>query len=152
MQKLLAAVTLVALSGFGQGAFADSEKVTICHKGVQTAAVPTSAVQGHLQHGDSRGECDHSPPGMAAVVMMRCEPQVDGATSGVFVVAVSSSPSPAIPGSEPIAPGDDCAAVVGDLLDAGFDVRSVTTGTAEDDGALHLYTDYLLIGKAPATP
>ena len=151
MQKLLAAVTLVALSGFGQGAFADSEKVTICHKGVQTAAVPTSAVQGHLQHGDSRGECDQSPPGMAAVVMMRCEPQV-GDTSGVFVVAVSSSPSPAIPGSEPIASVDDCAAVLGDLLDAGFDVRSVTTGTAEDDGALHLYTDYLLIGKAPATP
>lgn len=145
MRNLMAAVTLAALTGFGQGALADSDKVTICHKGVQTAAVPNAAVPGHVQHGDTLGACGAPPPqAMAAVVMMRCEPQ---GASGVLVVSASSSPVPA----DPIAVGDDCAAVLGDLLDAGYDLRSVTTGSA-GDAVLHLYTDYLLIGRIPVTP
>jgi hypothetical protein len=144
----MAAVTLAALTGFGQGALADSDKVTICHKGVQTAAVPNAAVPGHVQHGDTLGACGAPPPpAMAAVVMMRCEPQ---GASGVLVVSASSSPAPADP-ADAIAVDDDCAAVLGDLLDAGYELRSVTTGSA-GDAVLHLYTDYLLIGRVPAVP
>jgi len=29
----------------------------ICHKGKKTMSLPTSAVQGHLGHGDHRGPC-----------------------------------------------------------------------------------------------
>jgi len=143
----MAAVTLAALTGFGQGALAAANKVTICHKG-ETLSVAGSAVSAHMQHGDVEGACVAAPPPVppantiAAVVMMRCEPQGD---AGVLVVSASSSPAPA----DPIAVGDDCAAVLGDLLDAGYDLRSVTTGSAGTD-ELHLYTDYLLIGRVPA--
>lgn len=142
MNKLTAAVGLIALSGFGQGALADSGKVVICHNSVQTAAVPASAVQGHRQHGDTLGACGST---MAAVVMMRCEPQ-DGALN---VVAVSSSPAPAINGG--IKTTDDCAVVLAELLDANYELRSVTTGSAGDN-ALSLYVDYLLLRQVPATP
>ena len=145
MKKLAMGMTMFALAGFGHTAFADSERVTICHKEVQTASVPASAVPGHQRHGDTLGECDSSQDSsMAAVVMMRCEPQ-DG---NVIVVAASSSPSPAIDGG--IVSGDDCAAVLAELLDEDYALRAVTTGSAEEDGSLHLYTDHLLIGKAPA--
>jgi hypothetical protein len=145
MQKLTATLLLLAASGFGQGALGAAEKVTICHKGVQTAAVAAPAVPAHQQHGDTLGACDAdsaSGETMAAVVMMRCEPQ-EGA---VVVVAASSSPSPAIESG--IAPGDNCAAVLGDLIDEGYSLRSVTTGSAGEN-PLHLYTDYLLLGKKP---
>ena len=145
MRNVMAAVTLVALSGFGQGALAAADKVTICHKG-ETLSVASSAVSAHMQHGDVEGACVAAPPPvppantMAAVVMMRCEPHVEG---GVRVVSASSSPAPA-----PIV-GGDCAEALGDLLDGGYELRSVTTGSAGDT-VLHLYTDYLLIGRVPA--
>ena len=50
-----------------------------------------------------------------------------------------------------IAPNEDCAAVLVDLLDTGCDLRSVTTGSAGDT-ELHRYTDYLLIGQVLAVP
>jgi len=149
MRNLMAALTLTALSGFGQGALAAADKVTICHKG-QTLSVASSGVSAHMQHGDVKGACVAAPPPVppantvAAVAMMRCEPQ---GASGVLVVSASGSPAPA----DPIAVDDDCAAALGDLLDAGYDLRSVTTGSA-GDAVLHLYTDYLLIGRVPATP
>jgi hypothetical protein len=151
MRKLMTAVTLAALSGFGQGALAAADKVTICHNG-QTLSIAASAVSAHMQHGDVKGACVAAPPvppanTMAAVVMMRCEPQ---GASGVLVVSASRSPAPADP-ADAIAVNDDCAAVLGDLLDAGYELRSVTTGSA-GDAVLHLYTDYLLIGRVPASP
>ena len=142
MQKFTAALLLIAASGISQNALAAAEKVTICHKGVQTAAVAAPAVSAHLQHGDTLGACGTASDTMSAVVMMRCEPQ-DGA---VVVVAASSSPSPAIESG--IAPGDNCAVVLGDLIDEGYGLRTVTTGSAGDN-PLHLYTDYLLLGKKP---
>jgi hypothetical protein len=144
MNKVTMTIALFALCGFSQVSLADAEKVTICHKGVQTASVAASAVSAHQQHGDTLGACGAAADQMmAAVVMMRCEPQ-EGV---VKVTAASTSPSPAIEGG--IAPGDDCAAVLAELIDAGYGLRTVTTGTAEDSTVLHLYTDYLLIGKAP---
>lgn len=141
MNKRMIVMALLAMSCFGQAAFAASEKTTICHKGVQTASVPASAVPGHQQHGDSLGAC--GAPTMAAVVMLRCEPQ----EGSVKVVAESSSPSPAISGG--IVPGDDCAAVLAAVIDEGYGLRAVTTGSAEEDAKLHLYTDYLLLGTVP---
>jgi hypothetical protein len=133
-------VALLALAGFGQAALA-ADKVTICHKGVQTASVAAQAVSAHEAHGDTLGACgesqEPSAQTMAAVVMMRCEPS-EGAVS---VVAFSSSP--AVETSS-----EDCAVVLGELLDSGYVLRSITSGSA-GDSTLHLYTDYLLVGRAP---
>lgn len=137
------AVALFLLSGFGRDAFA-MDKVTICHKGNKTASVAQPAVSAHLAHGDTLGACGSTPPppgDMAAVVMMQCGPD----EGSIVVSAVSSSPSPAIEGG--IAPGDDCAVVLAELLDAGYYLKSVTTGSAGDD-SLSLITDYLLLGKS----
>ena len=145
MKKLTMTLALLALSGFGQTALADSEKVTICHKSVQTASVAASSVSAHQGHGDTLGVCG-APivETMAAVVMMRCEPQ-DGV---VKVVAASSSPTPAIEGS--VSPGADCAVILAELIDASYELRPVTTGSA-GDGNLSLFTDYLLIGNVVTT-
>lgn len=146
MKKLTMSLALLALFGFAHGVIAAENKITICHKNVETAAVPSSAVPGHLGHGDTLGACGTAPPAtMAAVVMMRCEPQ----EGDVRVVAASSSPSPAIEGG--IAPGADCAVILAELIDAGYGLRTVTTGSA-GDSSLQLYTDYLLLGKVPASP
>jgi len=146
MRKLTMSIALLALSGLGQGVLAADDKVTICHKSSKTAAVPGPAVPGHLQHGDTLGVCNAPPPStMAAVVMVRCEPQ----EGTVKVVAASSSSSPAIAGG--IAPGDNCAVILAELIDAHYGLRSVTTGSA-GDSRLQLYTDYLLLGKVPVSP
>lgn len=132
------AVALFVLSGFGGNAVA-ADRVTICHKGVKTATVAAPAVSAHQAHGDTLGACGSvTPPskGMAAVVMMRCGP--DGDT--VKIVAFSSSPL-----VEPSS--DDCAVALGELLDARYYLKSITSGSAGED-ALNLYTDYLLLGKA----
>ena len=132
------AIALFVLSGFGREAFA-AEKVTICHKGGKTASVAAPAVSAHLAHGDTTGACSISstplPNGMAAVVMMRCGPEGDS----VKVVAFSSSPT-----VEPSS--GDCAVTLGELLDAGYSLRSITAGSAGSSD-LGLYTDYLLLGK-----
>jgi hypothetical protein len=136
------ALLLFALSGFGRNVFA-AEKVTICHKGAKTATVAAPAVSAHRAHGDSLGACGATPPpyeDMVAVVMMQCGPE-DGS---IEVMAVSSSPSPAIEGG--IERGDDCAEVLAALLDADYRLKSVTTGSAGDD-SLKLVTDYLLLGR-----
>ena len=33
------------------------ERVLVCHKGKKTMELPTSALGGHLNHGDYRGPC-----------------------------------------------------------------------------------------------
>ena len=71
------------------------------------------------------------------------EPQ-DGA---VTVVAASSSPSPAIENG--ISACDDCAVVYAQLISSDYELTAVTTGSAEDGGALRLYTDYLFVGTVP---
>jgi hypothetical protein len=138
-------LVLFALSGFGRNVFA-GEKVIICHKGAKTATVAAPAVSAHQQHGDALGSCGSaSEPEetMTAVVMMRCD-AIPGGT--VLVTSASISPVDIIEGG--INPRDDCAAVVGELIDDDFGLKSITNGSAEaGDGSLRLYTDYLLLGK-----
>ena len=144
------AVALFVLSGFGREAFA-ADKVTVCHKGIKTASVAAAALSAHEAHGDTIGACDTDiapPPSseyMAAVVMIRCDAILDGA---VLVTSASISPEGIIEGG--ISPRDDCAAVMAELIDDGYSLRSITSGSAEaGDGSLRLYTDYLFLGKAP---
>jgi hypothetical protein len=154
MQKstlIACALALFALSGFGRSAFA-ADKVTICHKGKQTAAVPAQALGGHQQHGDTLGACGAATPErgdtISAVVMMRCDAILGGT---VLVTSASSSPEDIIEGG--INPRDDCAVVMAELIDAGYGLKSITNGSAEaDDGSLRLYTDYLFLGKTTPPP
>jgi hypothetical protein len=149
MRKSWSTLAILTLFSLSHGALGAAERVTICHKNVQTASIAAPALSAHLQHGDTEGPCtddSQSAKTMAAVVMMRCEAQLGG---GVLVVSASSSPRPAI--GMDIIPGEsDCSVVLGALIDANYGLRTVNNGTAEDDGILHLYTDYLLLGKVPA--
>jgi len=135
------ALVLFLLSGFGREAFA-ADKVTICHKGNKTASVAAQAVSAHEAHGDTLGACGSvvppPPSDMAAVVMMQCGP-VEGGT--VEIVAISSSP--ALGEDFP----EDCAVALGELLDAGYYLKSINAGSA-GGGDLVLYTEYLLLGRA----
>jgi hypothetical protein len=132
-------VVLFLLSGFGREAFA-ADKVTICHKGKKTASVAAQAVSAHEAHGDTLGACDSvvvPPPGdIAAIVMMQCGP--DEGT--MKIIAFSSSPSVETS-------SDDCAEALGELLDAGYYLKSVNAGSAGGSD-LSLITEYLLLGKA----
>lgn len=157
MYKSIAAIIPLALFGTSLSALGDDDnsKETMCHNYGQIS-VSTSAVQAHLNHGDIIKEdgvpCPQRPgsgpapaPGDtdSAVVMMRCEAQGDN------VVVVSFSASFDYASTDPVEPGD-CPETLANLLDRGLSLRSVTGGSAETDGSLHLYTDYLLIGQAPA--
>jgi hypothetical protein len=66
---LVAAMAFVALSA--APAFAQVEKVTICHKpgtpAEQTKEVPAQAVDGHLGHGDTLGKCEGGGDGGGGV-------------------------------------------------------------------------------------
>jgi hypothetical protein len=154
MYKSILAIIPLALVGVSQNAVSDdnSSKGHICHN-YHEISVASSAVQAHLNHGDIVKETDvpcpqrpGSGPGpepgdsTAAVVMMRCEAQGDN------VVVVSFSASFDFASTEPVEPAD-CPETLANLLDRGLDLRSVTGGSAETGGALHLYTDYLLIGR-----
>ncbi len=160
MHKLISAIILLALSSVSLNAFSASNKTEICHKG-QEISVANSAVSAHLAHGDTLGECvgeepepEPEPDTMAAVVMMRCEAIVG---NGVVVVSASSSIDLEIAVIQifPFPPENDlnCARALAALInaDAGLKLRSITSGGANsgevNDDDLHLYTDYLLIGR-----
>ena len=155
MHKMMSVIVLLSLSSWSLNAF--SAKQDVCHKG-KNISVAEAAVSAHLAHGDSEGTCSETPPMMAAVVMMRCEPIVG---NGVEVVSASSSTDLAddvaviLPIPPPIDTDNDpdCANALAALLKAGYKLKSITTGSAqsgvEDDEDLHLYIDYLLIGKVP---
>lgn len=132
MQKLIPAMLLVLLAGFGQNALsANDGKVLVCHKG-QTVYINTSGLSGHLNHGDTEGSCENR---QAVVVMLQCA-ATDG--GGIEVVAVSAStqdPNIPVPVDLPV----DCATSLADLLDARMQIDAVTPGS---DGV----TNYLLTG------
>ena len=148
MRKIISGIVLLALSTASFSAMSDSHKTTVCHKGKEIS-VANSAVPAHKNHGDTVGECDDDGPDtkppkpetVAAVVMMRCEAQLG---DGVLVVSSSSSPD------QGIQPREDCAVVLAELLDEKYKIRSISSGSAEDgNGTLRLFTDYLLLGRAP---
>jgi hypothetical protein len=62
---MLTAMVAMVLALTAGPAFATTEKVTICHKpgtpAEKTMEVPAQAVDGHLGHGDTLGECSGEP-------------------------------------------------------------------------------------------
>ena len=136
------------MSGVSLHAVSASEKATICHKS-RTITVSMSAISAHEKHGDTLGECTEtekqsaSSAANSAVVMMRC-----GATADNGMVVVSLSASFEFASTQPVEPVD-CAVALADSLDAGLKLKSVTGGSSGDSNGMELYTDYLLIGKAP---
>jgi hypothetical protein len=155
MHRIISAIVLLVISGVSLNAVSASKKATICHKG-REISVNMSAMSAHENHGDSLGECDETPAAAetgtetdttAAVVMMRCE-----AMAGTGVTVVSFSSSFDLASIQPVEPAN-CAVALAELLDIGFELRSVTGGSSGDSNSLQLYTDYLLIGKVlPGQP
>jgi hypothetical protein len=160
MSKPIAMIIAVALVAFGPGAYAaKKDKATVCHEG-SAKSVSASAVPAHLAHGDTKGACDGdvAPPVdpdrpereyTPLVVMMRCETIPGG---GVQVIAVNTSVIEATPLTDAINPGDDCPTALAGLLKVRLQLRSVNGGSADYEGSLRLYTDYLLLGRTVETP
>ena len=147
MKKLIYGIAALALLGAAAQVSADDHKSVICHKG-KTISVANPAVKAHMNHGDSMGECEDGengddPERIRTVVMMRCD-GMTGDNSAVTIVSFSSSEDL----EPPVEAGDDCAEVLADLMNDGYMLRSITSGSAEDDDSLRLYTDYLLLGTA----
>jgi hypothetical protein len=170
MNKFISAIILLALSSVSLNAFSAADKVEVCHKG-QEINVAMSSLSAHKAHGDTvyddddeDYDCDGTstkpdPKTKAAVMMMRCD-AIEG--NGVVVVSASTSvdlgadfvtilpiPLPIPLPNPPVEPYPNCAKALGALLNAGFVLRSINSGSAEDDddNILKLYTDYLLIGR-----
>ena len=138
MHKLISTILLLALAGMSLNAFGASAKVQVCHDG-KTIYVSQSAVSAHMGHGDTVGDCDGAslePGAPVAVVMMRC---AESAGNEMEVVAFSASFDYA--SIQPVEPVD-CAVALATLLDAGFHLRSVSSGGAG--------VDYLFLGRVPA--
>ena len=148
MHKLIASVILLALSSVSLNAVSASNKTEICHKG-QEISVANSAVSAHLAHGDTTDldDCGENSPGSnpkteKEVVIMRCEAGSLVSFSSSFadqVAVILPEPPPEV--------GANCAEILADLLNYGFVLRSITGGSAGDDGDLSLFTDYLLMGE-----
>jgi hypothetical protein len=147
MFKLISTIILLALCSVSLNAVSANNSQVVCHNGTEIS-IAQPAVSAHINHGDTLGACvellpEPEPGTMAAVVMMRCEAI---AGNGVKVVTLSTSFDFA--SIQPVEPSN-CAVALADLLDAGFNLRSVTSGNAEAGQSVHLYTDYLLIGRLP---
>jgi len=140
VNKLISVIILLALSSVSLNAFSAKDKVEVCHKGKEIS-VAQSAVGAHVGHGDTVGakDCVSAPETVKAVVIMRCE-------AGVLVSVTYSDAADVV--IQPLPDDPDCTQVLDFLFNRGFALRSITSGSAGDDG-LSLYTDYLLIGKIP---
>ena len=150
MKKSLSILILLALSGASVNAYSQNDKVLICHKGKEIYVAPAGANAHINQHGDTRGACPDSGPGperpevRKTVVMMRCEGITDAARpEGNTVQVVSASSS--VPSFE-IVPGLDCAVTLSRLLNIGYTIRSITSGSADSVNGIGLFVDYLLMG------
>jgi hypothetical protein len=137
MNKLISIVILLAMVGLSLNAVAAGTKQQVCHDG-KTIFVSASALSAHLAHGDTLGACgdaSFNPGTPVAVVMMRC---AESAGNEMEVVTFSASFDYA--SIQPVEPVD-CAVALATLLDAGFHLRSVTSGGGT--------VDYLLLGRLP---
>ena len=136
MHKILSTSLLLALSGLSLNAVSAQSKEVMCHKD-KNLYIASPAVQGHLNHGDSMGTCEESGPddmdGKTAVLMMRCAADEVVSISASFEYATTPQVT-------------TCTEELSKALTADFKLRSITSGSAEDDGSLKLYTDYLLLG------
>jgi hypothetical protein len=144
MHRMISIIILLAASSFSISAQSQPGKELVCHKGKEIS-VSNSAITGHMNHGDTAGECgddSSSPPPMpeetdSAVVIMRCD-------AGV-VVSITTSLEVAVILPVPLEEGAHCATALAEFLDAGFTIDSITGGSVGES----LYTDYLLLGQVP---
>jgi len=145
MKKMISVIFLLALSSTSFNAFSGQDKVEVCHKG-QEISVASPALGAHRAHGDTVGSCDEyeSEQAEAAVVMMRCDAI---AGNGVEILSFSSSLEDEATIDKYVS--GNCAEAMAYLINDGFKLRSVKSGTAEAevDGKelLQLYADYLMI-------
>ena len=128
----LAAISLLLATG---NAFSKPAKAYICHKG-RTISVSNRAVSAHLGHGDVKGRCNLLP---RAVAIFQCKADI----GAIHVSSVSASVG--LPASIVIVVGDNCAAVVTNLLNEGYQISNVSIG---NDAAGTLQTEYLMSGPA----
>jgi hypothetical protein len=147
MKKLITTTTLAALASFSVNSYSAQDKVSICHN-YQTLSVARPSVQSHLNHGDfsfedyPEGDCEkpsgvpETGPGTTTyVVMIRCD--------GPVVVSYEDSSDAGVDALPP----ESCPQLLGDLLNGGLGLESVTGGSAGTNGDLNLYTDYLFLGN-----
>ena len=50
-------------TNYGSGGYGGSEKVRICHQERRSVMTNSSAIPGHLRHGDTLGYCEGEIPG-----------------------------------------------------------------------------------------
>jgi hypothetical protein len=147
MKKLITTTTLAALASFSVNSYSAQDKVSICHN-YQTLSVARPSVQSHLNHGDfsfedyPEGDCgkpsgvpETGPGTTTYVVMIRCD--------GPVVVSYEDSSDAGVD----VLPAGSCPQLLGDLLNGGLGLESVTGGSAGTNGDLNLYTDYLFLGN-----
>jgi len=122
LQTLLMGLAILSLTS---GVHA-SNKITVCHKDLNTISIDRNAWDAHYKHGDVWGSCD-SYPKYSVVVIFRCGVSVNG---GLTVTTVS--PSVDIPVSAPqIAEDDNCADTNATLIEHGFNLKNVTSGSVD---------------------
>jgi hypothetical protein len=148
MPKTLLSMLLLTFANLSMSTYADDHKQVVCHEGKEIS-VADAAVPAHLKHGDTVGECEDDevepePETRTTVVMLRCEGTLGREESLAPVEIVSASSS--VVGHE-ITVGLDCAVTLSRLLNIGYIIRSVTSGSTGDSDDLRLQTDYLLLGK-----
>jgi len=121
LQGLVSGVAILTLAG---GAHAN--KVTICHKDINTISIAKSAWPAHKDHGDVWGSCDNYAK-YSVVVIFRCGISIDG---GLTVTTVNASED--IPVAVPLVVKDDnCADANAALMNAQFDLTNITSGSVD---------------------
>lgn len=123
----------LAILSLASGAQA-SNKISVCHKDVNTITIDRSAWDAHYKHGDVWGSCDNYAKYTVAVIF-RCGVSVDG---DLTVTTISWSED--IPVAVPqVVQDDNCADANAALVDNGFDLKNVTSGPVDTN----FETEYL---------
>ena len=148
MKRILQIAALTV--AVAQPALAATDKVTLCHKGTDTLSIAQSAVRAHTNHGDTLGACPVVEPTPAAAALMRC----DSVVGSMVVVAVSASDQGEVPVELPVAVDGNCAAGVADLLNSGWQLKFVTSGSAvtPGEGQSGFVTEYTFVTTQPQAP
>lgn len=118
----------LAMLSLASGAHA-ANKVTVCHKDLDTINIDKSAWPAHKKHGDVWGSCDNYGKYTVSVIF-RCG--VSDTGGGLVVTTVSSSVD--IPLAVPaVVEDDNCADANAALMDIRFDLKNVTSGPVDSD-------------------